>query len=82
MINKYKIDDWIVFIDKEISNKLKNEIGFSLYGKIGKIIDKYNSMYLVDLGYRKGENGYCIWYSAKFIILYKDYFKLKKLMQL
>jgi len=35
---KYKINDWVVFIDREESTKRKMEINISLYGKIAKII--------------------------------------------
>ena len=90
---KYKIGDWIVFIDKEWSNDWKKEPGISLYDKIGKIIDinkKYN-LYLIEFkeyingydGEGKGKDGHCLWCwcNDKEITLYKDYFKLKKLLE-
>jgi len=91
---KYKIGDWIVYTDKEFSNKWKKDYGFSLYGKIGKIIDieKYCNLplpYLLEFkgfinghsGYRKGRDGHCQWCMDKEITLYKDYFKLKKFIE-
>ena len=89
---KYKIGDWIVFIDKEWSNHWKEIYGISLYGKIGKIIDINRITvwpYLIEFkefidgtsGRGKGKNGNCRWCHEKQISLYKDYFKLKKFIE-
>ena len=88
---KYKINDWIVYNNKEWSNHWKEIYGISLYGKIGKIIDiskKYN-LYLIEFkefigscnGDGKGKDGHCLWCRKKEITLYKDYFKLKKFIE-
>ena len=90
---KYKINDWIVFIDKKISKWRKKDYGISLYGKIGKIIDiDYNNKYIYYLvefkeyingydGEGKGKDEHCRFCIDKEITLYKDYFKLKKLLE-
>jgi len=90
MNNKYKIGNWIVYIDKEWSNFWKKMYGISLYGKIGKIIDinKNYESYLIEFkefinsytSNRRGKEGYGLWGTKQEITLYKDYFKLKKLL--
>ena len=89
---KYKIGDWIVYTDKEWSNKWKKDYGFSLYGKVAKIIyiEKYCNLplpYLIEFkkyinghnGSGKGKDGYCLWCRKKEIISL-DQLKLKKLL--
>ena len=89
---KYKIGDWIVYIDKERSKWWKDLKGISLYGKIGKIIDIYKSdrfiPYLIEFkeyinghdGIGKGKNGHCSWCSKQEITSL-DRLKLKKLLE-
>ena len=87
---KYKIGDWIIYNNKEWSNEWKKTIGFSLYGKIGKIIyisKKYES-YLIEFkefidghdGGGKGNEGHCLWFDEKEITSL-DQLKLKKLIE-
>jgi len=88
---KYKIGDWIVFIDKEWSNKWKKTIGFYLYGKIGKIIyieNNNNLPYFIkfkigDCPYEalRGEReDHCWWCHENWITSF-DQLKLKKLLE-
>jgi len=89
---KYKIGDWIVFTDKEYSKNWKKLRGISLYGKAAKIIYIHNNKYYPysiefkenikgHTSNEKGKNGHCSWCDEKKITLYKDYFKLKKLLE-
>ena len=93
---KYKINDWIVYNNKEWSNHWKEIYGISLYGKIGKIIyidiDKNANRdpYLIefkdfidshDRYYGIGKYGHCYWGHEEEFTLYKDYFKLKKFIE-
>ena len=92
---KYKIGDWIVFTDKEGSKRWKEFHGISLYGKIGKItdIDKSEIPYIIEFKefiddyngyysyYGKGKDSHCRRCHKNQISLYKDFYKLKKLLQ-
>ena len=90
---KYKIGDWIVFINKEFSKWWKGKKGISLYGKIAKIIYiGYNNKYIYYLvefkeyingysGNGRGKDEHCSWCEDIEITLYKDYFKLKKFIE-
>jgi len=84
----YKIDDWVIYIDKENSNKWKKEFGISLYGKIAKIIyfyfDSTNNNYNYVLEFKesirgKGEGieGHCNWCNC-FEFKSIDHLKFKK----
>ena len=86
MNTKYKIGDWIVFIGKEYSKRWKDLHGISLYGKVAKIIDIYNKLNIEDYVYlikfidsSHGNDNY--WCSKNDITLYKDFYKLKKLIE-
>ena len=80
---KYKIGDWIVFIDKERSKWWKKEHGISLYDKIGKIIDinkKYN-LYLIEFKeYIKSYGGNGTLWCLETSITSFDQLKLKKFL--
>ena len=88
---KYKIGDWIVYTNKKWSSIWKEHSEISLYGKIGKIIgiDNESLPFLIEFkeningydGSGKGKDKHCQWCKDKEITLYKDYFKLKKLLQ-
>ena len=91
MKKDFKINDWIVFTDKEFSKWWKEKKGISLYGKIGKIIDIDNPhlSYLIEFkefinghdGDGKGKDGHCCWCDEKRLSLYKDFYKLKKFIE-
>ena len=88
---KYKIGEWIVYTDKEFSNKWKQYYEAFLYGKIGKIIDIDKNVwpYLIEFkefvnghdGDGKGKDGHCWGCEEKEITLYKDFYKLKKFIE-
>ena len=86
---KYKIGEWIIYNNKKWKNYWKKTYGISLYGKIAKIIDISDSLYLIEFkefiysydGDGKGKDGHCLWCRKKEITLYKDYFKLKKFIE-
>jgi len=85
---KYKIDDWIIYIDKEESDNWENHYGISLYGKTAKIIkiDKDDRTYLLEfkkfvngLSLKKiGKQGHCIWCFNKEFKSAIDHLKFKK----
>ena len=81
---KYKIGDWIIYNNKEWSNKWKNYKGISLYGKIGKIIDKektYKCPYLVKFKkYIKSYGGNGTLWCLETSITSFDQLKLKKFL--
>jgi len=68
---KYKIGDWIIFIDKEMSDKFRNSTGISLYKKLAKIIYIIpDNEYLLEFkdpigndhnGDGRGKKGHCGW---------------------
>ena len=87
---KYKIGDWIVFINKERSKWWKEKYETSLYGKIGKIIGivKKHKLYLIEFkefidshdSNGKGKDGHCQW-CVDIEIISLDQLKLKKLLE-
>jgi len=87
---KYKIGDWIVYIDKNYSKWWKEQSGISLYGKIGKIIgiDNDSLRYLIEFkefidshdSNGKGKDGHCQW-CVDIEIISLDQLKLKKLLE-
>jgi len=89
---KYKIGDWIVYIDKEWSKWWKDLHGVSLYGKIAKIIHIDNNKYYHyslefkefiygHNGNRKGREGHCLWCCKEKEFISLDQLKLKKLIR-